>query len=138
MARRRFSKWSYVQNPNYFECTKVLHEVADEYLKKVLDKLDDYLAKGYTHLRLRTLRKIPGCYSKSILSGDKNKIEWEQFVTSNGWGCPIEVPIFEINSVKKWLMMKYGKAAEEHSARYPDEVYKMAEKRCREMGIWPI
>ena len=134
--------WDRVSNPNYEECVKVLYEVADEYLKKALDKLDEYLAEGYTHLRAVTIAGIPGCYNENVVYKRGRGIE-QDCADPKDLECYDEryshfgglVKVFEINSVKKFLTKEYGKVGVGPYRRYPAIVYHTAEKRCKELGI---
>lgn len=130
-AKIYITMWGKTKNTNYCKCYKILYEVADEYLEKALDKLDDYLAKGYTHLRVCTIEKIKGFYSRPILRRNVSKIEYE-IVPSKHLHLSY---VFEINSLKEWLKKKYQDAKNEAKEKYPAIVYEISERRCKELGV---
>ncbi len=124
--------WCKNTNTNYQECCKILHEVADEYLNKALDRLNKYLADGYTHLRSGTISKIKGSYSRSIVLKNISEIEHEIIPLK---GMLHFSNAFEINSLKEWLKKKYQYAKNEIEEKYPIIVYRVAERKCKEMGL---
>lgn len=138
MARwKKISFWQHSTNPKYDECAEVLHEVADEYLKKALDELDEYLADGYTHVKRATLAKIPGCYCARLFNQYKDEMECEMIDYGRGFNSDRPTRVYEINSVKEWLKEKYREAKEDRGYRsyFPGSIYVIARNRCKKMGL---
>ena len=83
-------------------------------------------------MRTRTLEKIPGCYSRSVVLKEKDEIEHE---IEKCHGIIREIFVYDINSVKEWLKEKYKKAKEDFECKFPTLTYRVAKRKCKELGL---